>query len=265
MAAFPKKFTDRISSRLRVFQNIASTQRTRDVSEADTVTVVKDILAEVFGYDKYSELTSEQQVKGTFCDLAIKLDGKIRYLVEVKAAGLDLKDNHIVQALNYGANQGIEWIVLTNSVDWRVYKVVFGQPVSHEEVTSFILTSINPNREEELEPLFILARDGIASDAISGFHQRVMLLNKFTIAQIVLSEPIVQSVRRELRRLFPELKVENEQVLQILSNDVLKREVLDGERAKDAMTRVKKAQQKLTRIASKVGAVQAETPSVDQN
>jgi hypothetical protein len=63
MAKHPKKFVDRVSARLKQFQNIATTQRSRDVSEADTVTVVKDILAEVFGYDKYSELTSEHQIK----------------------------------------------------------------------------------------------------------------------------------------------------------------------------------------------------------
>ena len=261
MATYPKKFTDRLSIKLRHFQGIAAQQRSRDVSEADTVTVVKDILAEVFGYDKYAELTSEQQVKGTFCDLAIKLDGKIRYLIEVKAAGQDLKDSHIAQALNYGANQGIEWVVLTNSVDWRVYKVVFGQPVTHEEVTSFVLTSLNANRDEDLEALFILARDGIASDAIAGFHQRVMLLNRFTIAQVILSDPVVQSVRREIRKLFTDLKVDAEQISQILSNDVLKRDVLDGDRAKDAALRVKKAQQKLARLAAKASVAQDSLPS----
>lgn len=251
MAKFPKKFTDRISSRLKHFQNVATTQRSRDVSEADTVTVVKDILAEVFGYDKYAELTSEHQIKGTFCDLAIKLDGKLRYLIEVKSAGLDLKDSHITQAINYGANQGIEWIILTNAVDWRVYKVIFGQPVMHEEVTSFVLTNLSASREDDLETLFIIARDGIASDAISGFHQRVMLLNRFTIAQIVLSDTIVQSIRRDLRRMFPDLKVEGEHIQQILANDVLKREVIDGEKAKDAATRVRKAQQKIARAVAK--------------
>lgn len=252
MAKFPKKFTDRVSARLKHFQNVAATQRSRDVSEADTVTVVKDILADVFGYDKYAELTSEHQIKGTFCDLAIRLDGKIRYLIEVKSAGLDLKDSHVTQAINYGANQGVEWVILTNAVDWRVYKVIFGQPVSHEEVTSFVLTNLSASREDDLESLFIIARDGIASDAISGFHQRVMLLNRFTIAQVVLSETIVQTIRRDLRRMFPDLKVESEHIQQILANDVLKRDVIDGEKAKDAATRVRKAQQKLTRAAAKL-------------
>jgi len=42
------------------------------VSEADTITLVKDLLSEVLGYDKYAELTSEHSIRGTYCDLAIK-------------------------------------------------------------------------------------------------------------------------------------------------------------------------------------------------
>jgi Type I restriction enzyme R protein N terminus (HSDR_N) len=252
MAKFPKKFTDRLTAKLKSFQTISATQRSRDVSEADTVTVVKDMLAELFGYDKYSELTSEQQIKGTFCDLAVKIDGKIRYLIEVKSAGLELKDNHLVQAVNYGANQGIEWVVLTNSIDWKIFKIIFGQPVSHEEVVSFSITNLTASNEEDQESLFILAREGLSSDAISSFHQRAQLLNRFTIAQIVLSEPVVGGIRRELRRLFPDLKVDAEQIAQILESDVLKRDVLDGDKAKEASQRIRKATQRLNRIAAKV-------------
>lgn len=251
MAKFPKKFTDRLTSKLRHFQAITATQRERDVSEADTVTVVKDMLAELFGYDKYSELTSEQQIKGTFCDLAIKIEGKIRYLVEVKSAGLKLKENHLTQAINYGANQGIEWIILTNSIEWRIYKIVFGQPVTHEDVVSFSIADVTASNEEHQESLFILAREGMSSDAISSFHQRAQLLNRFTISQIILSEPVVNGIRRELRRLFPDLKVDQDWISQILETDVLKRDVLDGEKSKEASLRIKKAVQKLQRIASK--------------
>lgn len=86
--------------RLKTFQGVATAARERDVSEADTVTVVKDILAELMGYDKYIELTSEQQIRGTFCDLAVRLDGKIRFLIEVKSAGTDLNASHLRQAVN---------------------------------------------------------------------------------------------------------------------------------------------------------------------
>ena len=77
MFKIPKKVQERFSDRIRPFQKIAEQQKAKDVSEADTVTVVKDILAEVFGYDKYQELTSEHQIKGTFCDLAVKIDKQL--------------------------------------------------------------------------------------------------------------------------------------------------------------------------------------------
>jgi hypothetical protein len=40
------------------------------------------MLAGVFGYDKYSEVTSEFAIRGTYCDLAIKIDGALKTLIE---------------------------------------------------------------------------------------------------------------------------------------------------------------------------------------
>src|SRR5690348_13098541 len=107
----PKKVQDRLMAGLRRYQPIVRKLRERDISEADTVTVVKDILADLFGYDKYTELTSEHLIRGTFCDLAIKVGDKVHYLAEVKAAGTTLADNHLRQAVNYGSHHGIEWVL----------------------------------------------------------------------------------------------------------------------------------------------------------
>ena len=93
---------------MKGFQPIPSAAKSRDAGEADTSTIVKDLLSEIFGYDKYSEITSEYMIKATYCDLAIKLEGKLQLLIEVKAIGLDLKDNHAKQAVDYAANQGVE-------------------------------------------------------------------------------------------------------------------------------------------------------------
>ena len=103
----PKTVDERITREVRNFQKILKKAKSRDVNESDTVTIVADMLANVFGFDKYTEITSEQAIRGTYCDLAIKTDGKVKYLIEVKAIGIDLKDSHLRQALNYGANEGI--------------------------------------------------------------------------------------------------------------------------------------------------------------
>ena len=53
-------------------------------------------------------------IRSTFCDLAVKLDGHLAFLIEVKAIGLELKEQFVKQAVDYAANQGVEWVVLTN-------------------------------------------------------------------------------------------------------------------------------------------------------
>jgi len=251
MAKLPKKFCDRVAARLKAYQGVVVSHRSRDVSEADTVTVVKDVLADVFGYDKYTELTSEHQIRGTFCDLAIQIDGKVRFLIEVKSAGSTLSDAHLRQAVNYGAHQGIEWIILTNAVEWRFYKVNFGQPISWDEITRICLPDIAPRNQNDLEKMFLLAREGLASDAINAFHQHQQLVNQYTLGQLVQTDAVVAVLRKELRRLFPDLKIEPADLADLLVNGVLKREVVDGDKVEEAKARIKKAGQKIARAAKK--------------
>jgi len=247
----PKKVGDRFSETLKVYQSVAASRKSKDVSEADTVTVVKDMLADIFGYDKYEELTSEQQIRGTFCDLAVKIDGKIRILIEVKAAGIDLNGSHLRQAVNYGASEGIEWVALTNAVDWKLYRIIFGQPVEFEEVSSFSILDINLKSEDDQGKLFLFCKEGLSCDAMDAYHQQTQVLNKYTIGQLVVAEPVVTVIRKELKRLFPEMKIDQEQIANLLCKDVIKREVFEGDKLKEAQQRIKKAANKAAKQKEK--------------
>jgi hypothetical protein len=52
--AVPKKVGERLVAGIKEFQPILAAAKARDVGESDTVTIVEDMLAGVFGYDKYS-------------------------------------------------------------------------------------------------------------------------------------------------------------------------------------------------------------------
>lgn len=112
----PEKVTERLVAAIKKFQPIRLSSKARDDGEADTSIIVTDMLAEVFGYDKFSEVTSEHAIRGTYCDLATKIDGVVQSLIEVKAVGLELKDPNVKQAVDYTANQGVDWVVLTNGL-----------------------------------------------------------------------------------------------------------------------------------------------------
>jgi hypothetical protein len=76
----------------------------------------------------------------------------------VQGDRLTLKDDHIRQALDYRSNSGVEWIVLTNGVYWRIYKVLFTRPVSHELVYEFDFTALNMKKQTDMEMLFYLTK-----------------------------------------------------------------------------------------------------------
>lgn len=69
-----------------------------NLNEADTLQRIVKVFEEVFGYDVLTEVTREKQIRDKYVDLAIKIDGVTKLLVEVKAAGITLRDRHIDQA-----------------------------------------------------------------------------------------------------------------------------------------------------------------------
>ena len=227
----------------------------RDISEADTVTVCKDMLSDIFGYDKYIELTSEQQIRGTFCDLAVKIGNKVHYLAEIKSAGTSLNNNHLRQAVNYGAHEGIEWVLLTNAIVWKIYRIKFAQPIDWEEVYCFDMGTLSSRSPDDLAKLFMLCRESITTDALHQFHQQAQILNRHVIAELMLGDPMVGALRKEMRRLFAGLKTSDDELRALLTTEVIKRDNLDGEPAKVAKTTIKKAVSALMRKASRASAV----------
>lgn len=238
MANLPKKVSERLIDGIKKYQSILTASKARDVGETDTVTIVKDMLADVFGYDKYSELTSEFAIRGTYCDLAIKIDGKLATLIEVKSVGTDLKEAHIKQAIDYAANQGTQWVLLTNGVKWMVYHVHFTRPITHELVVDIDFLTVSHKKDEDLEMLFLWCKEGWQKSALGDFHSQKQALSRFFIGAMVLSDPVIDVIRRELRRISPDVKIDNEQIRSVLSNEVIKREVMEGEKADEAQKKI---------------------------
>lgn len=245
--AIPNKVADRLSTGLRRFQPIISAAKARDANESDTSMIVTDMMAELFGYDKYSEVTKELAIRGTYCDLATKIEGKFQMLIEVKAVGIDLKETHIKQAVDYASNKGIEWVALTNSNSWKVFKVIFSKPIDFELVLDIDLLSLNFKNESHLESLFLLTRESMIKSGLYAYHDQIQATNKFYLGALILSDTVLEAIRRELRRITPDVKVPIEDLRNVLIQDVLKREVIEGEKADIAKKKVQKVARKLLR------------------
>lgn len=241
MPPVPARVAERLSASIRRFQPIIASARARDVNESDTVIIVTDMLSDVFGYDKYTEITSECAIRGTYCDLGIKIDGKFLFLIEVKAIGLELKEGQIKQAVDYAANQGTDWVLLTNGECWRVYRIGFGKPITSELVLTLELSQINGKKNADLELVYHLTREGWAKSAIEDFHSRRQALSRYSLGALVLSQPVLDVLRREVKRLSPDVRIDAEQIREALMLEVLKREVIEGEKAQEATRKIARA------------------------
>jgi len=241
MATIPTKVKDRMTAGIKRFLPVLSSAKTRDVNESDTVTIVTDMLADVFGFDKYSEITSEYVIRGTYVDLAIKMDGKLALLIEVKAIGLELKDAYVKQSVDYAANQGIEWVVLTNGVKWQIYKVTFGKPVGQELVIEIDFMNINSKSASDLDNLYLLTKEGIGRSVLGDYHTQRQALSRFFIGAIVLSDPVLEVIRRELRKMSPDVKIDTEQIKEVILQEIFKRDVVEGEKAEEARRKIARA------------------------
>ena len=240
MASISTKILTRLSEGIKKFQPILQTAKSRDVNESDTVIIITDMLSEIFGYDKYSEITSEFAIRNTYCDLAIKLDGKLEFLIEVKAVGLELKDSFVKQAVDYASNQGVDFVVLTNGVMWRVYKITFNKPIDQELVLEFDFTKLNNKNSDDVEKLSLLSKEGWLKSSLYEFHSQKQALNKFFISALIVNDNIIDILRKELRKISPEVKVSSEQIINVVQLEVLKREVMEGEKADEAKRKLQR-------------------------
>ena len=251
MAKVSKKVSERFVKSVKKFQKILQIAKDRDVNESDTVSILTDALSEVFGYDKYLEITRELAIRNTYCDLALKIDEKVEYLIEVKAIGIQLKEAHMKQAIDYGANHGIEWVILTNGVEWRVYKIRFEKPINFDLICSFNFLELKPRTEKDQEILFIIAKEGIAKKIRKEYLEKTQSINRFVIGGLILSDVVVNAIRRELRKFADGVKIDVSEVENIVKNEVLKREVVIGDDAKLAQSRINRFYKKTKKTAQK--------------
>ena len=64
MAKIPARVSSRLADGIKRYQPIVASAKSRDLNEADTSRLVTDILSDVCGFDRYTEITSEYSIRG---------------------------------------------------------------------------------------------------------------------------------------------------------------------------------------------------------
>lgn len=200
--SLPKWETDsreRIKAAMRKYGKALTDLRDRDANEADTRLFVTDFLCDALGYDKYSELSTEYRVKSEYVDYGIRFDNDMKAFVEVKRLNTKLGPKHLRQAQSYAVNEGVEWILLTNGAQWQVYHLSGGLPIITDLVLEMDLLGEDPT-SRKVDEMFYLTRESLKRGRIDDLWQEKRATSPSSLASVLISQPVLNAVRKELRR-----------------------------------------------------------------
>jgi predicted type IV restriction endonuclease len=196
------------SAQLKRFAAAFKEARERGANESDTVMYLVKFFEEVLGYDSLKgEISKELTIKDRFCDIALKIEGEIGVLVEAKAAGVKaLSDKSIEQAENYASRSGVQWVLLTNAIEWKLFHVTFaeGEGIAHDVAFSLnLLELIDKDPDLLWDRLSLLSKISMKKKELDDFWSRMKLLCPASVVRTLLAEPVLTVIRRELNREAP--------------------------------------------------------------
>ncbi len=175
-------------------------QAQRDnMNEADTLQRLIKVFEDVLGYDPLAEISREAQLKNKYVDVALKIDGVVRLLVEAKAAAVALRDRHIEQAQAYASRNNFQWVLLTNGVNWNLYHLTFEEGIEYERAFAVDL-SIPEQFSASAELLALLHRNAIRKGEHEDFWEKRRALGAASIGRALFQEDVLRLIRREIRR-----------------------------------------------------------------
>ena len=184
---------------LRKFAPTFIAARDASLNEADTVLRLCKCFETVFGYDAIDDISREANLKNKFVDICLKIDGKIKILVEAKAASVKLKNNHIEQAQSYASHNNYPWVLLTNGVDWNLYHLTFGDGIDYQLAFSVSLKD-EDGIDQASEKLAHLQKLAVKKGGLDEFWESSTAMSAGSIGKSLFTETVLGALRKQIRK-----------------------------------------------------------------
>lgn len=169
-----------------------------ELDESATRIMVNNLLTEVLGYTELEEIKTEHRIRGEYADYVIQLARKKHFIVEVKAVQLDLSEKHLRQSVSYAANEGIDWIILTNGWQIELYKVIFAKPIKSQKVFSFDLGDAGEFKEAT-NLLIYLTKKSVSKNELNQFWHRFEALEPNNLYKNLYAIEVVRFLKKVLK------------------------------------------------------------------
>ncbi len=169
-----------------------------ELDESGTRLMINSFLTDVLGFTPIEEVKTEYMIRGTYADYVIQTKGTQNFLVEVKALSLNLSDKHLRQAINYGANEGIEWALLTNGRNFELYKILFNKPIESRLIFSIDFSDL-AQLKSGIEVLQFLHRDSVTNKGLDMLWNKYTALDPANIAGYLYAPNVINFLKKSLK------------------------------------------------------------------
>lgn len=162
---------------IEVIQRSTKLRDSKKGNEANTKALLIEPVLRGLGWDTEDLDAVQREVKvyeGTYLDYALLITGGTKLYVEAKGIAEKLDDKKfIAQTVNYANNDGVVWCVLTNGVQYRVYKT--NEPVQMDQKLLFEvdLREDSQSMPDRLRQLRTLSRDAVTAGELDALGERV--------------------------------------------------------------------------------------------
>jgi hypothetical protein len=196
-----------IKKTLILARNLVNEIAKADSNEAETRKRIDHILEKLMGYDTFKHITQEYAIHGSgdsvYCDIAIKTRqdeiSKPDIIIEVKRVNVDLLPKHVRQAASYAIDIGCEWILLTNSKDWKLYHITFGKPPQTKLIEEWNL--LNDDLYVLANKFELVGYKNVKKQGLTLLWEKRNVLNTENILRALLSEEAIKLYRRRIKRI----------------------------------------------------------------
>jgi hypothetical protein len=169
----------------------------QNINESSTRMILDKLFMEILGY-KMEEVKVEVKIQGRRADYVLAVNDRDVLIVEVKKAGLPLKDGHIFQACSYAAYSGIKFVLLTNLCEFILFKVKTKDIVESEPI--FKVDLLN-DLEGGIKHLTMISRLGMTqSESLEILSEQVIASSPSNISRILLNIEVIDKIKEIIKK-----------------------------------------------------------------
>jgi len=172
----------------------------RNSSEEDIRIWCCNALVHALGYDQSKNIKTEVKVLGQSADIVLHQNDQVFLVIECKNTKSHLRSQVRDQAAGYAMNFSAEWIVITNGLIWKLYRVIPqpGKDPKFIEVFDVALLDEDGVSEEDAENLYLISPRAVFCGDLEKKSHEVACTSKKRILRALESERVVKALKTQL-------------------------------------------------------------------